>query len=120
MSKGAATKKRRSSSADDKIQQYMAAIDIKRLFVATTLNMSWRLALMVIIPTVGGIHLDRRLGTTPSLTLAGFMLAIVGGCMVVWSAVKGINALQAEEELKQAKLKKRSRKNKANDDIFSD
>ncbi|CAN5661070.1 hypothetical protein BH23PAT1_BH23PAT1_4710 [soil metagenome] len=98
----------------------MAAIDIKRLFIATTANMSWRLALIVIVPTVGGIHLDRRLGTTPSLTLAGFMLAIAGGCMVVWSAVKEINSLQAEEELKRTKLKKRSRKTKDIDDIFSE
>ncbi len=98
-------------SAEQQLQQSVKAFQAKQQFFGATLNMSWRLALTVVIPVVAGIKLDQHFGTTPSLTLTGFTLAIVGACMTVWGTVKEVNELQAEEDKKEAQVAAR-RKNK--------
>jgi hypothetical protein len=52
--------------------------------LGASLNMSWQLALVVLIPIVGGFELDQKLHTTPLLTIIGFVLAMVGMSLVVW------------------------------------
>jgi F0F1-type ATP synthase assembly protein I len=106
--KAAAGRSKTTTTADGDIEQYMDAINSRRLFLGATLNMSWRLALTVLIPTIGGVWLDRKFGTAPSFTLTGFFLAIAGGCAAVWSTVKEVNELQAEEDNKK---KPRGKKN---------
>ena len=109
MGKAAATKK--TTSAEDDAQLYMDAFAAKSKFFAVTLGMGWRLAITVLVPLVAGIQLDKHFHTSPSYTLAGFMLAIAGGATVVWNSVKEVNAEQAEMEAEEAKLKsKKSRK----------
>lgn len=94
--------------AGQELQQSMKALQAKQQFYGATLNMSWRLALTVVIPVVGGIKLDQHFGTTPSLTLTGFFLAVAGACVTVWGTVKEVNLLQAEEDKKTARRKKRA------------
>ena len=53
-------------------------------FFSTTLNMSWQLAIIVLVPILGGFELDRKLHTRPLLTIVGFVLAITGMAVVVW------------------------------------
>ena len=45
--------------------------------------MSWRLAIAVLLPIIGGFELDRRLNTSPWLSIAGFALAIAGVLIVI-------------------------------------
>lgn len=45
--------------------------------------MSWQMALVVLIPIVGGFELDKRLNTLPAFTIIGFVLAMVGMALVV-------------------------------------
>jgi len=105
MGKAAATKTTTSAEAD--IQQAMKTLNAKQQFIGATMNLSWRLALTVIIPVVAGIKLDKHFDTSPSLTLAGFFLAVFGACLAVWGTVKEVNKLQAEED-KQANRRKRA------------
>lgn len=42
------------------------------------LDMSWRLALAVLVPIIGGFELDQHLNTSPVLTIIGFLLAMAG------------------------------------------
>lgn len=105
MGKAAATKPTTSAEAD--IQRAIKTLNAKQQFIGATMNMSWRLALTVVIPVVAGIKLDQRFNTTPSLTLAGFFLAVFGACMAVWGTVKEVNKLQAEED-KQTNRRKRA------------
>ena len=42
------------------------------------LQMSWRLAIVVLIPLIGGVKLDERFKTSPYLTILGVLLAIGG------------------------------------------
>lgn len=48
------------------------------IFLAAILDMSWRLAIVVLVPIIGGFKLDGHLGTTPVLTIIGFLLAMAG------------------------------------------
>lgn len=52
-------------------------------FMAAAMNMSWQLAIVVLVPILGGFKLDEVLNWTPALTIAGFILAIVGMAVVV-------------------------------------
>jgi F0F1-type ATP synthase assembly protein I len=42
------------------------------------MQMSWRLAIVVLIPLIGGVKLDEHLKTFPYLTILGSLLAIAG------------------------------------------
>ncbi len=87
--------------AQDDIEQFEAAMFARQKFIGATINLSWRLALTVLIPLIAGIQLDKKLDSSPSFVITGFMLAIVFGCMTVWQAVKEVNKSQAEESRKK-------------------
>jgi F0F1-type ATP synthase assembly protein I len=63
------------------------------VFISMALDMSWRLALAVLVPIVGGFELDKRLHTTPLLTILGFVLAMIGMAFVLWRMLKLVNSL---------------------------
>lgn len=98
MRKGTKRKRDDAIADNDDIQHYMDVVNAKQLFWGALLNMSWRLALTVLVPIIGGSMLDRRLDSAPSWTLAGVFIAFVGGSAAVWSSVKEVNALQAEAD----------------------
>lgn len=50
----------------------------QNLFFSLALDMTWQLALVVIIPIVGGFILDKHYHTTPWIMLAGFVVAAIG------------------------------------------
>jgi len=50
----------------------------RNLFMSMALDMTWQLALVVIVPIVGGYVLDQHYHKTPWLTAAGFAVAAVG------------------------------------------
>lgn len=50
----------------------------KTIFIVAVLDMSWRLAFVILVPIIGGFELDKHVGTTPALTILGFILAMVG------------------------------------------
>lgn len=52
-------------------------------FFAAALTMSWQLAMIVLIPILGGFELDKKLRTQPFLTIVGFLLAFGGVGYVV-------------------------------------
>jgi F0F1-type ATP synthase assembly protein I len=72
----------------------------KQQFIAATLSMSWQLALVVLIPVVGGFKLDQHLKTTPALTITGFIVAIVGMAVVVRRALQAVTPAMNEESKK--------------------
>jgi F0F1-type ATP synthase assembly protein I len=92
-----------ATSAQDDIEQLEAALLARQRFIGATLNLSWRLALTVLIPLIGGIQLDKKFDSSPSYTITGFMLAVVFGCIAVWSTVKEVNEIQAEDAKEKRK-----------------
>ncbi|MFA5004051.1 MAG: AtpZ/AtpI family protein [Candidatus Saccharimonadales bacterium] len=53
-------------------------------FLIAVTNMSWQLAIVVLIPFVGGFKLDEHLHSSPLWTIVGSVLAIAGMVLVVW------------------------------------
>jgi F0F1-type ATP synthase assembly protein I len=60
-----------------------AASDLE-IFMSAALSMSWKLAIAVLVPIVGGYELDKHLGTTPVFTILGLVLTMVL-CSIVMS-----------------------------------
>lgn len=56
----------------------------KQQFMAAALNMSWQLAVVVLLPIVGGFKLDEHFHSLPLWTISGFVLAMLGMAVVVW------------------------------------
>jgi F0F1-type ATP synthase assembly protein I len=75
------------SSAVDKTTNHGSA------FIGLALDMSWRLAIVVLVPIIGGFELDQRLKTSPLLTVVGFLLAMGGMAIVLWQTLQTANRM---------------------------
>lgn len=63
------------------------------VFISAALDMSWRLAIVVLVPIIGGFELDQALDMTPLLTITGFLLAMVGMGLVMWRTLQEANKM---------------------------
>lgn len=63
----------------------------RQTFFVMALNMSWQLAIVVLVPIIGGAELDKHLGTTYALTMVGLLVAIVASSIVVWRSLQVAN-----------------------------
>lgn len=108
MTKAAAKSSTTTEPATDKLDQYAEDLNAqaRSQFMGATLNMGWRLAITVVVPLVAGVKLDEHFHSSPSLTILGLMIAVVAGCVAVWSTVKEVNKEQAEEEQERNKRAK--------------
>ena len=55
--------------------------------------MSWQLAAAVLVPLLGGVMLDKKLGTAPVCTLVGLGVALACSAVVMWQAMQAANRL---------------------------
>ena len=60
----------------------------RRLFIISALNLSWQMAIVVLVPIIGGYKLDQKLGSTPGLIILGFIIASVGMAVVLQRQLK--------------------------------
>jgi len=65
-------------------------------FFVAALNMSWQLAIVVLVPIIGGVELDRKLHTSPLLVIVGFVAAMAGTALVLWRALQVANRIAAK------------------------
>ncbi len=63
------------------------------IFVTQALDMSWRLAIAVLVPIIGGYELDQHFNSTPTLTIIGFVLAMAGMAVVLWQVLQAANQI---------------------------
>lgn len=61
-------------------------------FMMAALDMSWRLAIVVLVPIIGGYEIDRHAGTAPALTIIGFLVAMAGLAAVMRWTIKTADA----------------------------
>jgi F0F1-type ATP synthase assembly protein I len=52
-------------------------------FMVAVLGMSWQLAIVVLVPIVGGFELDKAFATSPLLVILGFIVAMAGFMIIV-------------------------------------
>ncbi|MEO6761465.1 MAG: AtpZ/AtpI family protein [Candidatus Saccharimonadales bacterium] len=74
------------STIDESVRQ-------RNLFLTMAIDMSWRLAVSVLIPVIGGHYLDEHFNKTPLLTLLGMVVALALSAAVIWRALKMANSL---------------------------
>jgi F0F1-type ATP synthase assembly protein I len=72
------------------------------LFVGLALDMSWRLALIVLVPILGGYEIDRHWHTTPLLTIVGIIIAMIGVPLVLRQTLNKVNSLPPIPKRKRA------------------
>ena len=80
---GPVNRKRKTEQSDTKQQ--------RQLFLASALSMSWQLAIVVLVPIIGGYELDQHLKTTPLLTIIGFVVAMAGTYGILRTVLREFN-----------------------------
>ena len=60
-------------------------------FTGMALDMSWKLAIVVLVPIVGGYEIDSHVGSTPLITVIGFIIAMAGAGYVMWQTLQAAN-----------------------------
>jgi len=71
-------------------------------FLSAALGMAWQLAVVVILPIVGGYKLDEKYGLLPWLTILGLVLAMVASVLVIRRALSEMNKLSTLSDKKAA------------------
>jgi F0F1-type ATP synthase assembly protein I len=64
----------------------------QQFLVGSVVSMGWQLAVIVLVPLIGGNILDKRAGTLPWFTLLGLFIAMAGMIVVVSRALKDVNS----------------------------
>jgi F0F1-type ATP synthase assembly protein I len=77
-SKAAKMAQTATSEKGDNTNQKLDIAMHQKMFVGMALEMSWQLALAVLVPLIGGYLLDTKFHTTPGLTFLGLFMAFAG------------------------------------------
>lgn len=64
------------------------------IFISMVLDMTWRLAIVVLVPIIGSFYLDKWLGTSPVFMVTGFVVAMVGMGLVMWRTMQAANSIE--------------------------
>jgi F0F1-type ATP synthase assembly protein I len=82
------------------------------VFISMALDMTWRLAVVVLVPIIGGFYLDQWLNMTPVFTITGFFLAMAGIAVVFWQTLQTANTVEIPKgsDTKAAKKPKKDTK----------
>lgn len=64
-------------------------------FTSAAIGMSWQLAIIVLLPIIGGYKLDQANGSLPLWTIVGLLLAFVGSILVIRKALRSVNHFDA-------------------------
>lgn len=62
-------------------------------FLNMALNMSWQLALVVLVPILVGVKLDKVFSTGSICTFIGLGVAVLGSVVVMWRTMQTANRL---------------------------
>lgn len=69
-------------------------------FITAVMGMSWQLAVVVLVPILGGYFLDQQFATTPLLTMLGFIIAMTGFGLIVWRQLQRFTPSAANQTVK--------------------
>lgn len=70
--------------------------DARQLFLSSTINMSWQLAVTIIVPLLIGVSLDNKYNSSPSYTLGALFIAVTLACWVVAKTIKSVKLTQSD------------------------
>lgn len=75
-----------------KITKSSSRTEPQQFLVGSVVSMGWQLAIVVLLPLIGGNILDKQAGTLPWFTLLGLFIAMAGMIVVVSRALKDVNS----------------------------
>ncbi len=84
---GRGQKSVQSASEDGDLIQPKTGQTAGVMFFAAVMDLTWQMALVVLVPVIGGYELDRLLKSTPSLLIVGFIVAMAGSFLVMRKAL---------------------------------
>lgn len=87
---------------EDSAERLAQIADAKQQFLDSALNMSWQLAVTIIVPVIIGVQLDKHFNSAPAWTLGALFLAVFMACGVVVKSLHGVKLAQAKRS-KRAK-----------------
>lgn len=61
------------------------------VLLIAALDMSWRLAIAVLVPIIGGYEIDKHLNTSPAFIIIGFLVAMAGTFLIMKQTVAAAN-----------------------------
>jgi pheromone shutdown protein TraB len=67
-----------TQNSDGKPTKFDQEMYQRNLFLVLLLNMTWQLAIVVLIPVVGGFELDQHYHATPLWIIIGGVVALLG------------------------------------------
>jgi F0F1-type ATP synthase assembly protein I len=65
----------------------------KSQFVSLAVTMGWQLAVVVLVPVIGGAELDKAFKSSPALLLVGLAIALLGTILVMRLTMQRANSL---------------------------
>lgn len=114
MGKITSLKRKRYPRYVDPVADQLPTFDAKTMLVSNMISMGWRLAIMVLLPIFIGVQIDKKLDSSPSVTLAAFFIAIFGAGMLIYKTFTDMNANVELDDKKEASIQKQT-KEKMND-----
>jgi F0F1-type ATP synthase assembly protein I len=63
------------------------------VFISMALDMSWRLAIAVLVPVIGGGLIDKHHKSGHTYLIIGFVVALIAGVLVVYQSYRAANSL---------------------------
>jgi hypothetical protein len=77
-------------------------------FLVLLFDMSWKLAIVVLVPIIGGVQLDKKLGNDHVFLFIGLALAVFGSIAVMWMTMQTANKLPVPKlsDAERAKIKR--------------
>ena len=66
---------------------------VRQHFLLMAGNMTWQLALVVLVPIYGGMELDKHLTSSNIYLFIGLALAVVGSALIMWRTMQIANRL---------------------------
>jgi hypothetical protein len=69
------------------------ANNAQQQFLVAAVNMSWQLAVVVLVPIIGGVELDKGVGNSTVFLYIGLTIALIGSIIVMWRAMQAANQL---------------------------
>lgn len=110
MGKAAKTRKVRQAKFVDPALDQLAVLDARNMLVNNLFSMGWRLALTVLVPIFVGVQIDKKLDSSPSVTLAAFFIAVFGASLLIYRTYSDMTAQQLIADAKKAKRSKKSKR----------
>ncbi|HUB93363.1 MAG TPA: AtpZ/AtpI family protein [Verrucomicrobiae bacterium] len=82
----------KAPSGDTPVAPEKSAV-VRNQFVIMALNMSWQLALVVLVPIILGVKLGKVAGADTAGTFIGLGIAVIGSIAVMWRTLQTANSL---------------------------